>query len=735
MAEHIPFGIAQNLLTKLASSTFQEIGLIYSVKNDLRRLENTFVTIKAVLLDAEKKQANSHAVKSWIKRLQDVVYDADDLLDDMATEGLRRKVEGQGRMNQRYQKELDDVAKDISTFGFISSNQGVANMQVMNNWRETDSFVLKSEFIGREADKEKIIESLLSPNNQSNVSIVAIVGFGGLGKTALAQLVFNDEKVVNCFDLKIWVCISEESNVQMLVKMILKNATSDEVLNWSLEQLQIRLRQHLEGKKYLLVLDDVWNVDYGIWGQLRKYLMVGAIGSKILVTTRSMGIALAMDVDSPYELGKFMCIECTWVGYQWIARFNWKVEALEGIEANDVCPATDDIWILEVVNYFGIYSSNRIQLYTASSKVALPLVVLHRRILNCFYREQKITSTEPADSKDAVLISLSYPLVIILPSMAEQIPFSIAENLITKLTSISSEDISLVYGFKNDLRRLQTTLSTIKAILLDAEEKQEESHAVKDWIKRLKDVVYDVDDLLDDVATEVRSFFQNHGNYYKMHDLIRDLAQSIAGNSCFVVNDTTKDIPDRVQHVYFGIKAKPMKNVGGQVCQICSDNVGKTVDGDPFVACDVCAFPVCRPCYEYERKDGSQSCPQCKTRYKRQKGSPAILADRDEDGDADNGTSDFNYSSETQNHKQKIAERMLSWQMAYGQGEDVEAPNYDKEVSGELSAASPEHISMASPGVGVGKHIHPLPYTADVNQSCNFFFLMEFVMSVSSGDM
>lgn len=63
-----------------------------------------------------------------------------------------------------------------------------------------------------------------------------------------------------------------------------------------------------------------------------------------------------------------------------------------------------------------------------------------------------------------------------------------------------------------------------------------------------------------------------------------------------------------------------MKSLGGQVCQICGDNVGKTVDGEPFVACDVCAFPVCRPCYEYERKDGNQSCPQCKTRYKRHKG-------------------------------------------------------------------------------------------------------------------
>lgn len=173
--------------------------------------------------------------------------------------------------------------------------------------------------------------------------------------------------------------------------------------------------------------------------------------------------------------------------------------------------------------------------------------------------------------------------------------------------------------------------------------------------------------------------------------------------------------------------AKPMKTLGGQVCQICGDNIGNTADGDPFIACDVCAFPVCRPCYEYERKDGNQSCPQCKTRYKRHKGSPAILGDREEDGGADDGASDFNYNSENQNQK-----RMLGWQMAYGRSEEVGAPNYDKEVShnhipmlssgqvsGELSAASPERLSMASPGGGRGKRVHNLQYSSDLNQSPN----------------
>ncbi|CAL0333572.1 unnamed protein product [Lupinus luteus] len=170
-----------------------------------------------------------------------------------------------------------------------------------------------------------------------------------------------------------------------------------------------------------------------------------------------------------------------------------------------------------------------------------------------------------------------------------------------------------------------------------------------------------------------------------------------------------------------------------QVCQICGDNVGKTVDGEPFVACDVCAFPVCRPCYEYERKDGKQVCLQCKIRYKRHKGSPAILGDREGDGGADDGASDFNYDSEPQNQKQKIPECMLSWHMTYGRAEEVGAPNYDKEVShnhiprltnrqelsGELSAASPGQLSMASPYFGGRKRAHILPYLSDVNQSSN----------------
>ena len=72
--------------------------------------------------------------------------------------------------------------------------------------------------------------------------------------------------------------------------------------------------------------------------------------------------------------------------------------------------------------------------------------------------------------------------------------------------------------------------------------------------------------------------------------------------------------------------AKSIKITSVQICQICGDNVGTSVDGESFVACSVCAFPMYRPDCGYERKDGNQSCPQCKTRYRRQKAIVVVLA-------------------------------------------------------------------------------------------------------------
>ncbi|KAK1355855.1 Cellulose synthase [Heracleum sosnowskyi] len=98
----------------------------------------------------------------------------------------------------------------------------------------------------------------------------------------------------------------------------------------------------------------------------------------------------------------------------------------------------------------------------------------------------------------------------------------------------------------------------------------------------------------------------------------------------------------------------PTAEATKKICRVCGDEVGFKENGDLFVACFECGFPVCRPCYEYERSEGHQCCPQCNTRYKRHKGSPRVAGDDEENFDADDFDDEFqikNYENNAPDHQ------------------------------------------------------------------------------------
>ncbi|KAJ6371578.1 hypothetical protein OIU77_001982 [Salix suchowensis] len=188
-------------------------------------------------------------------------------------------------------EKLDAIANDKNKFD-LASRVGEIAADHTYDWRLTSSLVNESEILGRGKEKEELVNILLT--NADDLSIHAVWGMGGLGKTTLAQLVYNEERVKQQFGLRIWVCVSTDFDIKRLTRAIIESIDGASCDLQELDPLQQRLQQKLTGKKFLLVLDDVWDDYDDRWNKLKEVLRSGAKGSAVLVTTRMEMVARRM---------------------------------------------------------------------------------------------------------------------------------------------------------------------------------------------------------------------------------------------------------------------------------------------------------------------------------------------------------------------------------------------------------------------------------------------------------
>ncbi|XP_072967140.1 disease resistance protein RGA2-like isoform X2 [Typha angustifolia] len=537
--------IIKEMVSKARSYLENQYNWSSDMKNDLKSLETNMVKILAVVSAAERCQITDTNQAALLHLMQEAVFQAEDVMDEFDYLLLKAKDERKSKA-RRFKSFLRDAVKrllDLDTFRenltricksletvdscakrFLEVAQVEKNHVQQTNsmqWRLTSSFSSEATFIGRSKERDVIVKALLEPVNIKAESssksagapiILPIVGDGGVGKTTLAQHIYNDIRITAKFDIKMWVCVSDNFDVFRLSKEILEASKSKAVVNLNLDMLQDELKRQLADEKFLLVLDDVWNdpkanksENYDWWMKLLGPLRNGKSRSAILVTTRIGSMAEMLLASDPCRRERKPCY-------------------LQGLETNES-------WLLFKTHAFpseSIYIPHMEDLKSIGMEIVeklkgspLALRVVGRQLNGNYDVEEWKKVSRSALSDDIMkVLKLSY----------ERLPEYLQRCF--AYCSLFPRDWPLERDYLVHMWIAQGLIYP-----------QEENNVTMEDIGRgyFKDLCN-------------KSFFETLERdgkiYYVMHDMMSDLAQSVSGvKYCRIESNDPRKIPPNVRHL------------------------------------------------------------------------------------------------------------------------------------------------------------------------------------------
>ncbi|XP_011039189.1 PREDICTED: putative disease resistance protein RGA3 [Populus euphratica] len=283
--------LVSELLELLSSIRFyevkQEVRLVVGVKEEVKNLTRKLQSVKLEVADAERRwrHAQDKSAKEWLDDFEEICYGLDDVLDEWVNAILKSETEYE---NSKTESEYENPNKSKRklkihssrfTCGQVSLRDDIASKMKKLNEKANGFFgrkepkfeksiqyyataVDETSVCGREKEKDKLIKLLLGESTDQggrSSDVISIVGIAGVGKTYLAELVYEEKNRVGLNDL--------------------------------LEETALAIF----GKKFLLVLDDVLEIDSFMWHKyLKCYFEFGLPGSKVLITTRSDMVPVSM---------------------------------------------------------------------------------------------------------------------------------------------------------------------------------------------------------------------------------------------------------------------------------------------------------------------------------------------------------------------------------------------------------------------------------------------------------
>ncbi|KAF4357394.1 hypothetical protein F8388_017878 [Cannabis sativa] len=316
------------LLGKLSTLLEDEVKLISQFRNEVVFVKNELDRIRAFLRSADTAEDDDEEIKVWVKQVRDVAYDAEDIIDDFLYRFKQSKRHGgfyaylskmvrgiknlKARHRIAYQLQciklrVTDISEGHKRYGFkeLGSSSSYGTKPCYFYELRNDARLLEdAQLVGIESQKQDLSSFLMANSNCSQLQVAAVVGMGGLGKTTLVSSVYKDIQVRNHFhQLQAWVTVSQLFKLDEVLRQIIQQffkamnqLVPDEVENSTdTHLLKKTIVDFLSDKRYLVVLDDIWDVD--VWEALKVSFRNNKNDSRVMITTRNVDVASSSTKD------------------------------------------------------------------------------------------------------------------------------------------------------------------------------------------------------------------------------------------------------------------------------------------------------------------------------------------------------------------------------------------------------------------------------------------------------
>ncbi|XP_048546376.1 disease resistance protein RPM1-like isoform X1 [Triticum urartu] len=304
-------------ISKAASAAADEMSLLMGVRKDIWYIKDELETMQAFLVAAEGMKEKDMLLKVWANQIRDLSYNIEDSLAEfmvhVASQSLSRKLM---KLKDRHRiamqirdlkSRVEEVSSRNTRYNLIEKNQITRAIDERDSCMEdirnqSASNIDEAELVGFSNPKQELIRLVDVNANNGPTRVVCVVGMGGLGKTTIARKVYESMKNFTCYA---WITISQSFVRMELLKVMIKELFGEEALKEQLDGKVVReeylasyLRKELLEKRYFVVLDDLWNKDDWEWIKTIAFPSNNNKGSRIMVTTRDVGLAEQCTLES-----------------------------------------------------------------------------------------------------------------------------------------------------------------------------------------------------------------------------------------------------------------------------------------------------------------------------------------------------------------------------------------------------------------------------------------------------